>query len=115
MSPRPLRGDDKQRDREFMARALELAERYRGRTTLQLSLDEIERLHMPKRWAAEPLGALGDLEYAAGNKTKAIELDKKALAALADQTGTDVSGLRQYLDEQLATWPKTKPPTPPKK
>jgi len=81
-----------------------------AKKTLQLSLDEIDRLHMPKRWLAEPYGALGDLEYAAGNKAKAIELDRKAIAALADEAGTDAAALRQYIEEQLATWTKTKPP-----
>ena len=46
-----------------------------------LVLAEIERLHMPKHWTSEPLAALADLEFAAGNKAKAIELEKKALAS----------------------------------
>lgn len=77
-----------------------------GRKVLQQSLDELERLHMPKRWFSEPLAALADLEYAAGNKKKAIELEKKAIAALADEQGTDVAVLRQYEQEQLDAWTK---------
>jgi tetratricopeptide (TPR) repeat protein len=79
-----------------------------GRKTLLRSIDEIERLHMPAMWLAEPLAALGDLEYAAGNKAKAIELDQKALEKLAESKGSDVAGLRQYIEEQLATWTKQK-------
>jgi tetratricopeptide (TPR) repeat protein len=80
-----------------------------GRKMLQRSIEEIERLHMPAQWLAEPLAALADLEFAAGNKAKAIELDQKALEKLADLKGTDVAGLRQYIEEQLATWTKSKP------
>jgi tetratricopeptide (TPR) repeat protein len=79
-----------------------------GRKLLQQSIEEIERLHMPSQWLAEPYAALGDLEAAAGNRAKAIELDKKALASLADQKGSDVAALRQYIEEQLATWTKKK-------
>jgi serine/threonine-protein kinase len=77
-----------------------------GRKVLLRSLDEIEQLRMPKRWSSEPLAALADLEYAAGNKKKAVELEQKAIAALADEKGSDVEALRQYEQEQLANWTK---------
>jgi tetratricopeptide (TPR) repeat protein len=77
-----------------------------GRKALQRSIEEIERLQMPKRWLSEPRAALADLEYAAGNKKKAIELEKKAIAALEGEEGTDVAALRQYEQEQLDAWTK---------
>jgi hypothetical protein len=79
-----------------------------ARKTLLQSIEEIERLHMPKRWLSEPNAALADLEYAAGNQAKAIELEKKAIAALVGETGSDVQALRQYEEEQLAAWAKKK-------
>lgn len=77
-----------------------------GRKVLLRSLDELERLRMPKRWSSEPLAALADLELAAGNKKKAIELMTRALAALDGERGSDVEALRQYEAEQLAAWTK---------
>ncbi len=77
-----------------------------GKKALKRSIDEIQRLQMPTRWLSEPLAALADLEFAAGHRAKAIELEKKALAALADEQGTDIAALRQYEQEQLAAWTK---------
>ena len=77
-----------------------------AKKVLQESIDELDRLRMPKRWTAEPLAALADLEHAAGKRKKAIDLDKRALAALVDEEGSDVAALRQYIEEQLAAWTK---------
>ena len=77
-----------------------------GRKVLQQSLDEIERLHLPKRWSSEPLAALADMEFAGGNKKKAIEQMRHALESLDGEQGSDVEALRQYETEQLATWTK---------
>jgi eukaryotic-like serine/threonine-protein kinase len=79
-----------------------------GKKTLLRSIDEIERLKMPKHWLSEPYAALADIEFTAGNKAKAIELEKKALAAIGDAKGSDVDALRQYEEEQLATWTNAK-------
>ncbi len=77
-----------------------------GRKVLQQSLDELDRLHMPKRWSSEPLAALADLEHTAGNKQQAIEQMQRALASLDGEHGSDVEALRQYETEQLAAWTK---------
>ena len=77
-----------------------------GRKVLQESVAEISRLHMRKRWLSEPLAALANLEFAAGNKKKAVELVKRAIAALDGEQGSDVIALRQYEAEQLTAWTK---------
>lgn len=77
-----------------------------GRKALQESILEIERLRMPKRWLAEPLTALADLEHTAGNRRKAIEFATRALEVIADEPGNDFAALRQYIEDQLATWRK---------
>jgi tetratricopeptide (TPR) repeat protein len=77
-----------------------------AKKALLRSIEEVERLHMPKRWIAEPLAALADIEIAAGNRKKAIELAQRALAALADEKGSDVAALRAYIEGQLADWQK---------
>jgi tetratricopeptide (TPR) repeat protein len=81
-----------------------------GRKYLQKSIEEIERLHMPARWLAEPYAALADLEYAAGHKATAIELAKKSIASLEGEQGSDVIALRKYAEESLAMWTKQKKP-----
>jgi tetratricopeptide (TPR) repeat protein/tRNA A-37 threonylcarbamoyl transferase component Bud32 len=70
------------------------------------SIDEVERLRMPKRWLAEPFAALADLERAAGNRNKAIELAQRALDTLTDEKGSDVVALREYIAGQLNDWIK---------
>jgi hypothetical protein len=79
-----------------------------GRKILLQSIQEIERLHMPMRWLSEPYAALADLEFADGNKAKAIELEKKAIAALEGDKGSDSAALLQYEQEQLEAWTKPK-------
>jgi hypothetical protein len=63
---------------------------------------------MPVHWTSEPLAALADLEFAAGNKAKAIDMEKKAIAALGAAKGSDVNALLQYEQEQLDAWTKPK-------
>ena len=75
-----------------------------ARTALNRSLTEIEQLHMPKRWRAEPLAVLADIEFAAGHKAKAIELEKEAITTLDGDKGTDVTAMLSYMHEQLAKW-----------
>jgi hypothetical protein len=59
---------------------------------------------MPKRWLAEPLAALADIEVAAGNRSEAIELAHRALDALTDEKGSDIVALREYITSQLVEW-----------
>ena len=79
-----------------------------ARDTLQLSIAEIDRLQMARKWKSEPLAILADMEFAAGHKAAAIELEKAALAALEGAEGSDVDGMREYEQTQLATWTKRK-------
>ena len=46
------------------------------------------------------------MEFAAGNKARAIELEKAALAALEGAEGSDVEAMRKYEQDQLAAWTK---------
>ncbi len=77
-----------------------------ARETLQLSIAEIDRLQLPRKWKSEPLAILADMEFAAGNKGRAIELEKAALAALEGAEGSDVEAMRKYEQDQLAAWTK---------
>lgn len=75
-----------------------------ARPVLERSLAELERLQMPKKWRAEPLAILADLEAAAGRRARAIELDRLALAALDGEQGSDVAAMREYIAAQIKTW-----------
>ncbi len=77
-----------------------------ARKALQLSLDEIDRLQMPKKWKSEPLAILADMAFTAGQRAKAIELEKAALAAIEGEPGSDVQTMREYIQLQLKTWTK---------
>ena len=79
-----------------------------ARETLQLSIAEIDRLQMPRKWRSEPLAILADMEFAAGRVAHAIELEKAAIAALEGAEGSDVEGMRAYEQQQLAAWTKRK-------
>jgi tetratricopeptide (TPR) repeat protein len=75
-----------------------------GVKILHQSIDELDRLHMPKRWFSEPYAALADVAWNAGEHAKAIDFEKKAIAALDGEKGTDVQALLSYEQDQLATW-----------
>jgi len=77
-----------------------------GRNALTRSIAELDDLHMDKRWYSEPYAALADLEEAAGHRPQAIELEKKALAALRDDPRGDAAALRAYEQERLDAWTK---------
>ncbi len=79
-----------------------------ARETLQLSIAEIDRLQMARKWKSEPLAILADMEFAAGKVAAAIELEKAALTALEGAEGSDVEAMREYEQTQLATWTKRK-------
>ncbi len=79
-----------------------------ARETLQRSINEIDRLQMARKWKSEPLAILADMEFAAGKVAAAIELEKAALTALEGAEGSDVDGMREYEQTQLATWTKRK-------
>lgn len=77
-----------------------------ARETLQLSINEIDRLQMARKWKSEPLAVLADMEFTAGHVARAIELEKAAIAALEGVEGSDAATMREYEQTQLATWTK---------
>ena len=80
-----------------------------ARNVLLRSISEILDLHIDKRWLSDPYANLAELEYAAGNHTAAIELERKALAALVDDHTKGAEVLRAYEREMLEAWTKKHP------
>jgi tetratricopeptide (TPR) repeat protein len=77
-----------------------------AKKTLDQSIGEIETNHYDRRWLSEPKAQLADMEYAAGHKAEAIRIETEALAAIEGLPGEDITAMRQYETEQLATFRK---------
>jgi tetratricopeptide (TPR) repeat protein len=77
-----------------------------GKNTMLRAISELDDLHMAGRWYSEPYAALADLEFAAGRPAAAIELEEKALAAIAEDKDPDAVPLRAYEHQQLELFQK---------